>query len=229
MPKKDASNSPLKRSSIEIERDRALVAEYHVKGLSLRKITDELNNRRSVSYTVSTSTVERDYHANIKRWRKVALVPTEADMQEQLLAIRQVKVEAWAAWERSKQDAEQVKEIQELEQILDKNLKPVDAVMVTKQIETLRRGQAGQDKFLKLVIDCIDRESRLKGLYTDKVHVAVDKKEEITHTYKMFGHVSPAMWDMPGIEVIDGVIHKDGVPVQIIEGEVLPVAKSKDI
>ncbi len=220
MPKKDTSNSPLKRSRIEIERDRSLVAEYHAKGLSLRSITDELNNRVSIKYTLSTSTIERDYHANIELWRKAALVPTTSDIQEQLVSVRLVKVEAWAAWERSKDGTEQVKEIQELEKILDDNLVPIDSIMITKQIETLRRGSAGNDKYLKLVIDCIDRESRLKGLYTERVQVLVDKKEEII--FKMYQGVSPAHWDMPGIEVVDGVIFKDGVAVQIVDGEVLP-------
>ncbi len=219
---KNSSNSPKKRSRIEIERDRSIVAEYHAKGLSLRSITDELNNRPGIHYTLSTSTIERDYHANIERWRKAALVPTTIDIQEQLVSVRLVKVEAWAAWERSKDGSEQVKEIQGLEKILDDDREPVDAIMVTKQIETLRKGSAGNDKYLKLVIDCIDRESRLKGLYTERVQVSVDKKEEIV--FKMYQGVSPAHWDMPGIEVIDGVIYKDGKPIQIVDGEILPAS-----
>ncbi len=216
---KDGSRKSNKRDSNEIARDRYLVAGLHAKGMSLHQIANELNNRHGITYTISPSTVSRDYQANIKVWREKALIPTAADVEEQLVAVRQTKLEAWAAWERSKEDAEQIKEIQELQELVDAD--PPDTVLVTKTIETLRKGQVGNDRFLKIVIDCIDRESKLKGLYTDRVHLQIDKTEEIT--YKMYSHVSPVMWNDPSIEVIDGTIYKDGKPVTIINGEVIPL------
>ena len=116
------------------------------------------------------------------------------------------------------------KEIQELQELVDADpddADPPDAVMITKTIETLRKGQVGNDRFLKIIIDCIDREARLKGLYTERVHLQIDKTEEIT--YKMYTHVSPVMWNDPSIEVIDGTIYKDGRPVTVIDGKVIPL------
>jgi len=220
----DNSRSNKKRDKHEIERDRYLVADLHAKGLNFQQITDELNNRYGISYSISPTTVRRDYEWNLKRWRKQALVPTQADIEEQLIGLRQTRAEAWAAWERSKQDSEQVREVQRLMQKVEDD--PNDAVLVTETIETLRKGQSGNDRFLKIVIDCWDREARLKGLYTDRLHVQVEKKEEIQ--IKMYGHVSPQMWSDTSIEVIDGIIHKDGKPVTVVDGEIYPLLEEKN-
>lgn len=215
---KDGSRDPKKRDELAIARDRALVAEYHLKGLSLRQIADELNNRPSVPYTVSESTVQRDYQANIMAWNEQAAELTGADVQEQLLRLNFVEQEAWAAWERSKKPAEQTKEVERLRDLYDENGDPYDQAVLLESVERISKGQVGNEKFLRLILDCWDKRSRLKGLYQDRLSIKADIREERTLNVKMFHGVTPSMWEDPSIEVIGKTIYKDGRPVEIIEG-----------
>jgi len=211
-----------KRDDHERARDRALVAEYHLKGLSFAQIANELNNRHGVPYTLSAETVRRDYQTNIEVWNEQALTPTGADIQAQEERLRLVEVEAWAAWERSKDPAEQVREVQKLIDIYDpKTGSVVDRILATESVEKLIKGQVGDEKFLRVVLDCWDKRAKLHGMYTTKYQIGIDVHEEKEVTYKMYGNVSPMMWDDPSVQVIDGRIMKDGRPVEIIDGQVL--------
>lgn len=226
---KDASQDSTKRSKHEIARDRALVAEYRLKGLSFAKIADELNNRHGVSYTITDTTVRNDYNANIEMWNDRAMVPTEADIQAQKERLRMVEVEAWAAWERSKDPAETIKEVQKMMDIYDKETgEVIDQVLATESVEKLIKGQVGDDKFLRIVLDCWDKRAKLDGQYVTKYQADVRVREEKEVTFKMYKGVSPMMWDDPSIEVVDGRITKNGKPLQIVDGEAHEIEGDND-
>lgn len=207
-----------KRDEHEVARDRALVAEYHLKGLSFPKIKDELNNRPGIRYTLGTSTVRTDYLANIEYWNEKALTPTGADIAEQEARLRIVEVEAWAAWERSKDPAESIKEVQKLQDIMDEEGKVIDQVLATETIETLMKGQVGNEKFLRIILDAWDKRAKLQGMYVHKVKLEANITEKHEHTFKMYEGVNPMQWDDPSIEVIDGQIVKDGNPLDVKDG-----------
>jgi hypothetical protein len=215
---KDNSRDPTKRDALELARDRALVAQYHLKGLTFEQITDELNNRPGISYTISASTVKRDYQKNIDAWNERAMESTGADRQEQLIRLQLVEQEAWAAWERSKKPAEQTKEVERLRDLLDENGDPYDQAVVLESVERISKGQVGNEKYLRIVLDCWDKRSRLKGLYQDSLRVDANIREERTVNVKMFHGVTPTMWDDDSIEVIGKTIYKNGRPVEIIDG-----------
>lgn len=207
-----------KRAKHERARDRALVAEYHLKGLSFEKIKDELNNRLDVSYTISTETARLDYLTNVAHWNEQALAPTGADIAEQETRLRLVEVEAWAAWERSKDPAETIREVQKLQDITDEEGKIIDQVLATETIETLIKGQVGDEKFLRIILDAWDKRARLQGMYVHKVKLEANITEKHEHTFKMYEGVNPTQWDDPTIEVIDGQIVKDGNALNIKDG-----------
>lgn len=215
---KDESRDPKKRDPLAIARDRALVAEYRLKGLSLRQIADELNNRPGITYTVSDSTVQRDYQANIAMWNEQAVELTGADVQEQLIRLNLVEQEAWAAWEKSKKPAEQTKEVERLRDLYDENGDVHDQAVLLESVERISKGQVGNEKFLRIILDCWDKRSRLKGLYQDKLSIKADIREERTLNVKMYHGVTPNMWDDPTVEVIGKTIYKNGRPVEIIDG-----------
>ena len=49
-----------KRTTTERERDRRLIAEYYLTGRSIYQITEELNARQDVTYTLSSRQVWYD-------------------------------------------------------------------------------------------------------------------------------------------------------------------------
>lgn len=218
---KDSGRANDKRAKHEIARDRALVAEYRLKGLSFPQIADELNNR-PVTYTVSTSTVRRDYDKNIEAWNEKALAPTGAEIQEQKERLRLIEIEAWAAWSRSKDPAETMREVKKLQDIMgeeDGVKKVIDQVLVTETVEKLIKGQVGDERFLRIILDCWDKRARIDGQYTTRLQVNANIREEHEVTFKMYEGVMPSMWDDPNIEVIDGQIVRNGKPYQIVNGD----------
>lgn len=219
---------PRKRAKHEIARDRALVADYHLKGLSFEKIADELNNRPGIHYTISDETARRDYLANIEMWNEKALAPTGADIQEQEARLRIVEVEAWASWERSKDPAETRREVQKLKDIFNEDGEVIDQVLAVESVEKLIKGQVGDERFLRIILDCWDKRARLHGQYTHKIQVNASIKEEKEVTFKMYEGVSPSMWDNPDIQVIDGQIVKDGNALDIIDGVPRLASKNGD-
>jgi hypothetical protein len=220
---KDASRNSRKRDELEIARDRALVAEYRLKGLSYRQIADELNNRPGIFYTVSDTTVQRDYQANIAMWNERAMEPTGADRREQLIRLEMVEAEAWAAWEQSKKPAEQTKEVERLRDLYDENGDVYDQAVLLESVERISRGQVGNERYLRIILDCWDKRSRLKGLYEDRVKIEADIREERTLNVKMYHGVAPNLWDDPSIEVIGKTIYKNGRPIEIIDGVPVPL------
>ena len=228
MPEKDGSNRPGKRAPHEMERDRALVADYKLKGLTNPQVAAELNNRPGITYTLSAETIRRDYDHNIKVWTEKALETTGVDLEMQKARLALVEAEAWAAWERSKDDAEQIREIQKLKDIMDENGVVKDSVLVVESLERLVKGQVGNERYLAIVLDCVEKRAKLGGQYVTKMHLKADIKEEKTVTYKMFEGVNPMQWDDPSIEVIGGVIHKNGKPMQIIDGQPIPMETEDD-
>lgn len=221
MPKKNPKKNTSKRNNYELERDRALVAEYALQGLSDRVAAKRLNARPGVSYTISKSTVARDRKINLERLREVALIPTEASLNMQLARISLVERESWEAWQRSKKPQIETREIQKLREWVeetDDEKKIEHSEMVMQVIDTLTRDQVGDYRYLDLIAKMIDRRAKLEGQYTERVHMQIHKKEEVDVNIKMFHTVNPFMWDDPSIQVIDGEVVKDGKVLQIGPG-----------
>lgn len=220
MPKKNTRKNTSKRNNYELERDRALVAEFALQGLSDRVAAEKLNARPDVVYTISKSTVARDRQINLERLREKALIPTDESLQLQMARISLVEREAWEAWQRSKQPQIEKREIQKLREWIeeDDEEKIKQSEMVMEVIDTLTRDQIGDYRYLDLIGKMIDRRAKLEGQYTERVQMQIHKKEEVDVNVKMFVGVNPFMWDDPSIQVIEGEVIKDGKPLKLGDG-----------
>jgi hypothetical protein len=210
-----------KRTSIEMERDRLAIAEYELQGLSDPKIANILNARSSVPYTISSSTVARDRNINIKRLQEQTLIPTSESINRQLLRIGLIEREAWDAWQRSKQPLLEVREIQKIREWIEEadDEKIAHSKMILDTIDTLKKDQVGELRFLDILGKMIDRRAKLEGQYTERVQMQINKKEDTTVNVKMFHYVNPFMWDDPNVQVIDGEIVKNGKVMELESGE----------
>lgn len=221
MPKKNPKKNTSKRNNYELERDRALVAEYALQNLSDRVTADRLNARPDVSYTISKSTVARDRQINLERLREKALIPTDESLQLQIARIGLVEREAWEAWQRSKKPHIEKREVQKLREWFEESdeEKIRHTEMVLQVIDTLTTDRIGDYRYLDIIAKMIDRRAKLEGQYTERVQMQIHKKEEVDVNVKMFVGVNPFMWDDPSVQVIDGEVVKDGKVVSIGPGD----------
>ena len=211
-----------KRNAVEIARDRALVAELHLKGLTFVMIANELNNRPGIGYSIVAETVSRDYHWNIEYWNKQSSEPTGADIEQQKARLRIIEVEAWAAWERSKDPAKTIRQIKKMKDIFHEETgEVIDQILATETVEELIKSRVGDERFLRIILDAWDKRARLDGQYVHRIQLDANIKEEKEITFKMYEGVSPSMWDNPAIKVIDGQITRNGKPMQIIDGQAM--------
>ena len=72
----------------------------------------------------------------------------EAKAQE-LAKIDEVERQAWVAWERSQEDAESTKVVE---------------TASDKRYEAQTKGQAGDPRFLDIVMKCVDRRCKILGV-----------------------------------------------------------------
>jgi hypothetical protein len=130
------------------EQRQARICEAYLAGDDIRTI--------AAAEGISKSAVHRDLQAVRRRWRAEADGKYGVWIDAQLARIDAIEGEAWEAYERSKRDAVTVREEADGE----------DAGKRT--VET--KGQAGDAKFLRVMIDCVSERCRILGLYAPKQH-----------------------------------------------------------
>jgi hypothetical protein len=98
---------------------------------------------------VDQATVSRDLKALREEWRANALMDVSARVAEELRKVDECEKCAWQAWARSQENAE----------VLKARMQGKDAVT-----EKTSKGQAGDPRFLELVLKCVARRCELLGL-----------------------------------------------------------------
>lgn len=184
-----------KRTDLEIARDRALIAELYLTGdYSDQQIADLMNGRPGVGYEISRQTVTVDRKRLIEQLQEEGKDNTAVWLQEEIFRLNVVEREAWEAWKKSAGQIRVVKEIEEL--LRDKEGLPVKDgySLVVSKIETVLQDSVGEAKFLVIVLDCIEKRARLRGLYKFQARIETDTEVRIK-AYHVF---SPAQWDVPG-------------------------------
>lgn len=89
-----------KRTSTERERDLRLLAEWYLTGRSIYQITDDLNARQDVAYTLTHSQIWYDLNALRKRWAKAGLLDFDKAQSQELAKTDRLEQEYWDAWQR---------------------------------------------------------------------------------------------------------------------------------
>lgn len=185
-----------KRTDLEIARDRALIAELYLTGdYTDAQIADFLNNRPGVGYEISRQTVTVDRRRLLEQLQEEGKEHTGVWLQEEIFRLNVVEREAWEAWKKSTEQSKIVKEIEEL--LKDKDGLPFNGSnyeLVKSKIETVIQDSVGDPNFLKIVLDCVEKRSRLRGLYKFQARIETDTEVRVK-AYHVF---SPAQWDQPG-------------------------------
>jgi hypothetical protein len=196
---RDQGNSR-KRLDWEISRDRAMIAQFHYQGgMSDQMVADTLNARDEVDYTLTKRMIGYERKSILEDWRE-GQGDADVWVDEEILRIYGVEQEAWKAWERSMKpkERERVKE-------------GSTARGTYEEVEKLIEGQVGDPVFLKIILECGEKRSRLRGLYVNKLQI----QAQTEHLVKTYHVISPNDWDqLPGgtgqapPQIVDGSTDK---------------------
>jgi hypothetical protein len=136
---------------LRIESRRLKAAELYLRGMrSLTRIAQELG--------VDKSQISRDFKHIRQQWREAYIEDLNAAKQEELARIAEVENKAWVAWDRSCRDSETM-EITGTSQA--GKGKP-------EKVRKVTREQAGDPRFLAIVLDCVKQRCEILGLHAPR-------------------------------------------------------------
>lgn len=90
-----------------------IVSELRLQGKSVRQIADAVTARLQLKKKVSTGTIHSDIKLLLQQWREDNNQNTEEWVQLEVARVDMLIAELYEAWEKSKQDYEQVRQRQE--------------------------------------------------------------------------------------------------------------------
>lgn len=139
-----------KRTPVQLEAGRALVAELYLKGKSQRFIAQEVERQTGVTITVDQ--VVKDIAWCLRQWREHAMMDISEAKSREIAKINALETTYWEAW----QDSRRPKESSLTEKTEGEK---------TRTRAGIRREQRdGNPAFLQGVCWCIDRRIRILGL-----------------------------------------------------------------
>jgi len=138
------------QDKFRIAERRKTVASLYLQG----KFQDEI----AKVVKVDRGTVSRDLKALQEEWLKSGVMDLNAAKARELAKIDEIERQAWVAWEQSRKDAETM-EVTGTAQ--GGKGKPDKVKKITK-------GQAGDPRFLAILLDCTNRRCELLGLDAPK-------------------------------------------------------------
>lgn len=100
--KKKKAPSPKKRTKAQKEKDKSLIAKLYLRGLSFRRIAEELCQGRP--YTLSHVQIKADIDGMLKEWRSEMFDDLTDLKTTEVQKLNKVESEAWLAYDRTKEN-----------------------------------------------------------------------------------------------------------------------------
>jgi len=147
MSEEKARRKP-RRSKSQLARDRRRIAELYLEGWLQADIAGEVG--------LSQSTVSNDLKALHAEWLKSSLIDFDEAKAREIAKVDKLEREYYAAWRRSCEDAETVRQEGKPPEEGEKD--QPDKVVRT------RKGQAGDPRFLAGVQWCIEKRCKILGI-----------------------------------------------------------------
>lgn len=144
-----------KRTKEERERDLPVVARMYAQGHSIRDIAQYINMERE--YSLGQTAIWNDIQTVRARWLDDSVDALARHKADQLSKIDAAERQAWEGWEKSKLDKEKRKKSTGIQ-----SGKATDVETEEKE------GQAGEPKFLEIILSCIDRRCKILGIDAPK-------------------------------------------------------------
>jgi hypothetical protein len=198
-PKRSSARIGGGRTKLEIERDRALMAELNSAGKTDQQIAEILNAREDVGYTLARRTITKDRNDVLDNYNETHQSETKKAIAKRLKQVEKAIEAAWDAYLASLEPAIST-EVRDLT-VTDGRSDPDKIKEYTeKESKTFTNHSARSAQFLAVYLKGVDQAAKLEGLY--RLSIDIKKEESITHHVKMYQVVSPEDWDEP--ELLEG-------------------------
>lgn len=160
-----------KRTLTQREKDLQTAAQLDRRGYNQYAIAEALN--------ISQQQVSFDLKAVREMYRKQTMEEMGVQIEEKRRQYRDLRIEAWEAWERSKEDARRVSEEAVVPVKMEKSRGKVKVVEGgkprTTKVTTTTEGRLPANEYLVTILKCLEAERQLDGLDpTKKVKVEAD-------------------------------------------------------
>jgi hypothetical protein len=149
----DPTNGQQKRNDQQRRADLTFIEHWIVQGYNDRQIADKLAADRP--YRISRVQVLHDRHKIEAIWKAEMLTDIDTIKRQELKELGRAQSEAWAAWEKSKLDAERTtKEM----------IEGGGPDGGRKKASMTKEGQCGDVAYLRILLDIQERRAKILGL-----------------------------------------------------------------
>lgn len=142
-----------KRTAVQRRADLPFEERWFIQGYNDRQVTEKLNAERP--YQITVRQVNYDRHKIEALWKAEMMADIDGLKRRELQELAVAESEAWAAWEKSKLDAERT--TQEM-------IEGGGAAGGRKKASKTKEGQCGDVSYLRVLLDIQVRRAKLLGL-----------------------------------------------------------------
>lgn len=132
--------------------ERFVIADRRQK-IAARYLRGEPQHTIAQAFELNQGTICRDLAAIRLAWMESSVRDFDAHKAQELAKIDEIERAAWIGWSKSQEPAESV----HAEEFGEK-----------KKSSVTRKGQAGDPRFLKVVLECVQRRCAILGLDAEK-------------------------------------------------------------
>lgn len=154
--RKRAKPRMCKRTKEQIEFDRAFCADLFLRGYPYREIAKRLNEdlaKRQMEYRLTESMVYYDIQQLLVAWKRDQLESIDQYVTAELQKLDKMEVEAWNAWELSKQKKTKNKTKKAGNGLMGRQIMTEEATETT----------SGNPRYLDLLLNIQQRRAKMLG------------------------------------------------------------------
>jgi hypothetical protein len=144
-----------------------LVAELYKRGLSIRKIQEEVNTRLDMH--LSTRTIFTDIQKLLKEWRELRIESMDDCVTLELERIDECLAELWDQWEKSKENYQKVTNSRVGVPNVDADMEQPEGegkiITVKRQQQDTNVVACGNPAYMAEIRQQLDRRCKILGLY----------------------------------------------------------------
>jgi hypothetical protein len=134
------------QDKFRIAERRKTVASLYLRGKFQSEISNEVK--------VDRCTISRDLKVIEEEWLKSGVMDLNAAKARELAKLDEIERQAWDAWEKSRKDAE----------IMEVTGTAQGGKGRPDKVKKITKGQAGDSRFLAIILDCANQRSEILGL-----------------------------------------------------------------
>jgi hypothetical protein len=171
-----------KRTKLECEAQLVEIEQRHNRGESVRAIAARLG--------LHFTTIQRDLETIAQRYQDNTLVERTVAVNRMIATLRDVRKEAWEAWDKSKENQER-QATEKISEALDAEGRPAAETLQRMKVIHRTEGRLPKAEYLNIILRTLKQESELLGLYAPKVQPHEDIEPPAVLTVNVQGYQPP--------------------------------------